>query len=132
MLCSFDVVKLKGCKADFEEGYALLSIQTANEQNISLDNFEKRSRGENAGRRTDPNNLDYMSSSATGFIFDLSDSMKKLSVGGGSSGSGSNHFCSESFNDEVLDNGCLDDWEAVADALNANDHQHNTHSLILL
>lgn len=57
-------------------------------------------------------------------ITDLSDSISNLV---GSSSCSSSHCCSNSISREEADDGCLDDCEDFADALNTNENQH--HSL---
>lgn len=101
-----------------ERGKSSPSIQIANERNRSLENLEMRSRGgDNKDLRIHDSDLESLMNSPSGGILDLNDS-KNLSDSGSSS-----HCCSGSFSEEEIDNECLDDWEAVADALNADNNQ---------
>ncbi|XP_015879241.2 uncharacterized protein LOC107415431 isoform X2 [Ziziphus jujuba] len=112
-------VKSKGCKVDSnEKGKSPPCIQITSEQNRSLDNLEMRSRGRcNKDLRIHNSDLESLMNSPN-----LNGS-KNLS-NSGSSG----HCCFGSISEEEIDDECLDDWEAIADALNADDNQVNSSS----
>ncbi|XP_031284622.1 uncharacterized protein LOC116143297 isoform X2 [Pistacia vera] len=115
------LVENKGCKDDsnLRVGSPPLSMQIASEENKSLDSFESRSRGiESEGLSIDKRNLEPLVKSPTSTL-DNNDLRKGLSMSNSITSSDS---CSGSVNKEEED-GCLDDWEAVADALNADDNQ---------
>lgn len=117
-------VKDKGCKLDSNgRGKSPSSpVQITSERKKSLDGMEMRSRGgENKDLRVHDSDLESLMNSPSGSILDLNDS-KNLS------GSSSSSCYSGSVSEEEIDDDCLDDWEAVADALNANDNQPNSPS----
>lgn len=100
--------------------------QIANLLSGSLETLEMRSRGEdNEGQGSSIHNseLESLMNIPIGSNLDHNDSRKGLS--GSSTSSSTSSGCSGSFSEEEEDDGCLDDWEAVADALNAEDNQHN-------
>lgn len=120
-------VKNKGCKVDSNGGGEShpSHAQIANLQSGSLENLEIRSRGEeNEGQGSSIHNseLESLMNIPIGSSLDHNDSSKGLS---GISSSTSSGCCSGSFSEEEEDDGCLDDWEAVADALNAEENQHS-------
>lgn len=114
-------VKNKGQKVNLDGrgGSHTPSRQIDNVQNGSLDNLETCSTGgENDNTSIHDSDLESLMNSLSGRSLDCNDSMKNLSE---SCSSG----CSGNDSKEDADDGCLDDWEAVADALNADDNKHN-------
>ena len=94
-----------------------------------MDNLEIWSRGDNAHLTIHQSDLECFTSSQNQSILDHSDSVKKLGEGSSCSiSSSSSHCWSESVSEEEVDDGCLDDWEAFADAINANENQQNLSS----
>ncbi|KAA8548040.1 hypothetical protein F0562_004699 [Nyssa sinensis] len=77
---------------------------SGDEGNRSIENLEMRSRG------VDIERIHGSSSSS-----------------GSRCGSASSGCCSGSVSEAELDDGCLDDWEAVADALTLDENQHNAN-----
>ncbi|KAG6656432.1 uncharacterized protein LOC122308152 [Carya illinoinensis] len=119
-------VKNKGCKVDSTgRGESHPSaMRTANVQSGSLNNLGIRSRKEdNEGSGIHRSDLESLLNSPIGSSLDHNDSRKSL--GHSSSNSSTSSRCYSGSTSEVEeDDGCLDDWEAVADALNVNDNQH--------
>ncbi|KAH0973004.1 hypothetical protein GBA52_025160 [Prunus armeniaca] len=114
-------VKNKGQKVNLDGrgGSHTPSRQLDNVQNGSLDNLETGSTGgENDNTSIHDSDLESLMNSLSGSRLDCNDSMKNHSE---SCSSG----CSGNDSKEDADDGCLDDWEAVADALNADDNKHN-------
>lgn len=97
-------------------------MQITSERNRSMDNMETRSRaGENKDMRSQGSDLESLMNSPSGSISDLNDAKNLCD-------SSSSSCCySGSVSEEEIDDDCLDDWEAVADALNANDNQPDSH-----
>ncbi|PON76020.1 43kDa postsynaptic protein [Trema orientale] len=115
-------VKTKGCKVDSKgRDYTPPSMKINEGQRISMDELERRSRGENEGSTIHHSDLESFMSSQNRSIFDPCDSLEKL--GESISSSSSSHCCSGSVSEEEADDGCLDDWEAFADAINASEIQ---------
>lgn len=126
-------VKNKGCKVDSKvdsngRGESQPSnLQIVNVQSDSPENLEIGSRGEeNEGSSIPNSELESLTNSPIGSSLDHNDSRKVLTGSSSSSSGSTTSGCySGSFSDEEEDDGCLDDWEAVADALTAEDNQHN-------
>lgn len=97
------------------------SMQIANERN-KLDSFKTRSRREgNDVISTHNRDIESFSNSPITSSFCNNDSRKGIRESkSGSSSSSCSLFCSEEDEDE-----CLDDWEAIADALNADEYQQH-------
>lgn len=109
-------------------------VQTGKERNRSLENLEVRRRGEENDGSIHHNDSDSESpsnspSSLTSSVLGSNDSGTNFTGSSSSTnGSSSGGSCSGSITgeeEEEEDDGCLDDWEAVADALAANDKQEN-------
>ncbi|KAK9925189.1 hypothetical protein M0R45_033521 [Rubus argutus] len=114
-------VKNKGHRvnADRSDGSPTSFMQVDNERKILLDNLETSSTGgSNDNSSIHDSDLESLMNSPSGSSLDRSDSVKNLNES-------SNIVCLENVSKEDEDDGCLDDWEAVADALNAEDNQHN-------
>ncbi|KAK9272926.1 hypothetical protein L1049_003305 [Liquidambar formosana] len=121
-------VKSKECKMELNgRGESPpSSMRTTIDHKTSLENLEMRSRGEeNEGLSIHDSDMESMMHSPAGSSLGLNDSRKDLH--GSSSSSNSSGCCSENVSEEE-DDGCLDDWEAVADALTADENQHNPNS----
>lgn len=98
------------------------AMQMANVQSGSLNNLGIRSRREeNELSSIHKSDLESLFNSPIGSCLDDNDSRKSL---GCSSSNASSGCYSGSASEVEEDDGCLDDWEAVADALNVNDNQH--------
>lgn len=106
-------------------------VQTRKASNGSLDNLKLRPRGEEDNRSvhhhdSDSESLSNSPTSLTCSVLGTNDSGTNF-TGSSSSSSSSGGCCSGSITEEEEegDDGCLDDWEAVADALAANDKPQN-------
>ncbi|XP_050383637.1 uncharacterized protein LOC126800327 [Argentina anserina] len=113
-------VKNKGHKvnADRNDGSPTSLVHVDNERKILLDNLDTSStRGSIDNSSIHDSDVESLMSSPCGSSLDRTDSVKNLNESGTSG-------CSENVI-EVTDDGCLDDWEAVADALTAEENQHN-------
>ncbi|XP_043706170.1 uncharacterized protein LOC122655862 [Telopea speciosissima] len=129
-------VKNKECKEESNGGVVLppSSLPQMDERKRSLENLETRSRGEeNEGSCLNDSDLESLANSPTGSILGANDPRKDRpgSSSGSSRSSSSSSGCySGSVSEEEEDDGCLDDWEAVADALTADDkRQHSPNSV---
>ncbi|XP_059642867.1 uncharacterized protein LOC132284757 [Cornus florida] len=119
-------VKNKGCKVDTigRGGSPLSSLQIADEGNRSTESSETRSGGMDIERSSvHESDLESLMSSPFGSSMSQNDSMKDLP--GSSCSSASSGCCSGSVSETEEDDGCLDNWEAVADALTADENMHN-------
>ncbi|KAI4343797.1 hypothetical protein L6164_011105 [Bauhinia variegata] len=126
-------VKNKGCK----DGHELDDVQTpptpeGKDIKRSLEKLEMRTRGEeNEGSIQQDSDLESPSNSPTSFnssVLGGNDSGTNF-TGSSSSSSGSAGCWSGNITEEEEgDEGCLDDWEAVADALAADDKHQNQGS----
>ncbi|KAF8390327.1 hypothetical protein HHK36_024852 [Tetracentron sinense] len=125
-----NAVKNRGCKDESNGGVGSppLSLHTTHEQDRSLENLETRSREEeNRGSCLHDSDLESVTNSSTSSVLGGGNSTKDRP--GSSSGSSNGGCCSGSVSEEEEGDGCLDDWEAVADALNADDYKrHNPTS----
>ncbi|KAL5544323.1 hypothetical protein UlMin_008107 [Ulmus minor] len=140
--------KLKQCKLDVRREQWLAQgavknnccknerdgVRKGKENNRSLGNLETRQRGEDNDGSIHHNDSDSESPSnspisLTSSVLSSTDSGTNFtgSSSSSSSSSSSGGCCSGSITeeDEEGDDDCLDDWEAVADALAANDKQQN-------
>ncbi|CAK9139178.1 unnamed protein product [Ilex paraguariensis] len=100
------------------------SLLISHMENRSLESLEVRSKGVDIeGSDVHDSDLDCLMSSAVGSSIVLDGSMKDLSESCCSSASG--RCCPGYVSKTEEDDGCLDDWEAVADALTFNEKQNN-------
>ncbi|XP_052182262.1 uncharacterized protein LOC127794959 isoform X2 [Diospyros lotus] len=110
----------KGC-----QGQCAAAIDARNESESSMENLGVKPRGEsNKGSGHRYSDSDSPSNSPTSCMVGSTGSGSNFrGSSGGSSSSSSGWSCSGSITgeDEERDDGCLDDWEAVADALAADD-----------
>ncbi|XP_027358832.1 uncharacterized protein LOC113867627 [Abrus precatorius] len=121
----------KGCNVDSNEraDHCPLSKQIGNEENRSSSSSYK----ENGGRRGEDIEGSCIQGNESGsFInipvqntFDHDESGIGLSRRSSGSSSSASTCYSVNVIEEEVDDGCLDDWEAVADALYANDTQRS-------
>uniref|UniRef100_A0A5B7ANP6 RING-type domain-containing protein n=1 Tax=Davidia involucrata TaxID=16924 RepID=A0A5B7ANP6_DAVIN len=120
-------VKNKGCKEESNGrgGYNVRSMHARNESDRSIENLEIKPRGEeNDGsihHYSDSESPSNSPTSHTSSVLGSNESGTNFTGSSSSSSSSSGGFCSGSITDEERDDGCLDDWEAVADALAATD-----------
>ncbi|KAJ4960379.1 hypothetical protein NE237_020289 [Protea cynaroides] len=126
-------VKNKGCKEESNgEGVSPPPYLRQNdERKRSLNKLETRTRGEENERSSfRDSDLESLENSPSGSILGANDSRKdRPGSSSGSSRSSSSGGCySGSVSEEEEDDGCLDDWEAVADALAADDKRHQPNS----
>lgn len=126
-----NAVESKGRKVDSKRrDKTPPSNQVTKEQSISVGNLDSGSRlrdyGDSKTRRRS-NLKSFITSSQNRSILDLSDSRKK--IGESSISGSSSHSRSESVSEEeAYYGGCLEDWHAFADAINANEKQQNMFS----
>ncbi|XP_057983717.1 uncharacterized protein LOC131168364 isoform X2 [Malania oleifera] len=91
----------------------------SNEKNRLSENLEKRSTGmETEGLSIHDRDLESLMNSPVGSSLGRNDSRKHFPESSSSSSCG---YCSGSVSEEEEVDGCLDDWEAVADALTLDD-----------
>ncbi|OVA09126.1 zinc finger protein [Macleaya cordata] len=113
-------VKNKGCKdeSNVKTGSSPSPLINPNHErdHKSSKNLETRSRGEDTCLHD--SDLEFLTNSPTNSVSGGKDSRKNRI--GSSSSSSCSGSCSGSVSEEE-DDGCLDDWEAVADALTADD-----------
>ncbi|THG14486.1 uncharacterized protein LOC114272416 [Camellia sinensis] len=118
-------VKNEACKADSNDRGRSppASLQMAYEGNRSKENIKLRSREVDAeGSSFHESDMDSLMSSSVSSSLGQHDSMKDLP---GTSCSSASSMCfSRSVSEADEDDGCLDDWEAVADALSADENQN--------
>uniref|UniRef100_A0A5B7AM88 RING-type domain-containing protein n=1 Tax=Davidia involucrata TaxID=16924 RepID=A0A5B7AM88_DAVIN len=122
-------VKNKGCKEESNGrgGYNVRSMHARNESDRSIENLEIKPRGEeNDGsihHYSDSESPSNSPTSHTSSVLGSNESGTNFTGSSSSSSSSSGGCCSGSITeeDEEGDDGCLDDWEAVADALAATD-----------
>lgn len=120
-------VKKKESKVNLNERSESLSppFMRTDERNKPLESLEMRSKEENEGLSIHDSDMESLASSPICSSLGHNNSSKDLH--GSSSSSISSGCCSESISEEEEeeDNDTLDDWEAVADALTADEKQHN-------
>uniref|UniRef100_A0A5B7AH02 RING-type domain-containing protein n=1 Tax=Davidia involucrata TaxID=16924 RepID=A0A5B7AH02_DAVIN len=120
-------VKNKGYKVDLivRGGSPPSSLRMGDEGNRSIENLEMRpSEVDIESSSVHESDLESLISNPVGSSLGQNDSMKDLP--GSSCSSASSGYCSGSVSEaEEEDDGCLDDWEAVADALTSDENQHN-------
>ncbi|CAL5368029.1 unnamed protein product [Camellia sinensis] len=120
-----NAVKNEACKADSNDRGRSppTSLQIAYEGNRSKENIKLRSREVDAeGSSFHESDMDSLMSSSVSSSLGQHDSMKDLP---GTSCSSASSMCfSRSVSEADEDDGCLDDWEAVADALSADENQN--------
>ncbi|KAA8540884.1 hypothetical protein F0562_024978 [Nyssa sinensis] len=118
-------VKNKGRKEESNGrgGYSARSMHVRNESDRAIDNLEIKPRDEeNDGSIHHYSDSESPSNSPTSHASSVVGSNESgTNFTGSSSSSSSGGFYSGSITDEEGDDGCLDDWEAVADALAATD-----------
>lgn len=120
----------KGLNADSDGrvGYCPSSKHIACEENGSSNKEIRGKRGEDIEDSCIPENyLGSMINGSTQSTFDHDESGNGFSGRSSSSGSMEISF-SGNASEEEEDDGCLDDWEAIADALNADDCLHSVVS----
>ncbi|XVE83878.1 hypothetical protein DITRI_Ditri16bG0123400 [Diplodiscus trichospermus] len=131
-------VKNQECKEDLNGSAESppFSIKRADDRNQSLHNLETKLREEESEDMSiHGSDLESLMNSPIQSILGHKDSMEALSGSGSScsgsstgssssSSSSSSGCCSGSVSEEE-DDGCLDNWEDIADALSADDNQHN-------
>ncbi|XP_042496716.1 uncharacterized protein LOC122075664 [Macadamia integrifolia] len=127
-------VKRKGCKEESNGGGVSppSSLPQRDERKGSLENLETRSRREeNEGSCLNDSDLESLANSPTRSILGASDSRKDRpgSSSCSSRSSNSSGCYSGSVSEEEKEDGCLDDWEAVADALTADDKRQLPNSV---
>ena len=121
--------KSNGCRGE-SEGIIKSSVHKRNESNRSLENLDVIPKGEeNDGSVHHDSDSESPANSPTSHISSIlggTDSGTNYH-GSSSSSSSSGGCCSGSITeeDEEANDECLDDWEAVADALGADDKQQN-------
>ncbi|KAJ4972994.1 hypothetical protein NE237_006168 [Protea cynaroides] len=125
-------VKDKGCKEE-SNGRGVSppsSLHQSDEQKGSLENLETRSGVDNEGPCINDSDLESLANSPTRSILGVNDSRKDRPGSSSSSfrSSSSSGCYSGSVSEEEEDDACLDDWEAVADALTADDKRHQPNS----
>lgn len=121
-------VKKKGCKEEINgNGDRQCSREKRRDNQPSLPNLEISREGEeNDGSIHHESDTESPSNSPTSSFLGGTDSGTNF-TGSSSSSTSSGDCCSGSITDEEEDgdDGCLDDWEAVADALAADDKHEN-------
>ncbi|KAF8407975.1 hypothetical protein HHK36_007115 [Tetracentron sinense] len=113
-------VKIRECKEESNGkcGSRPFSLKITEDQNGSLGNLEMKSRGvENEESSVHDSDLESLADNSKKDRPESSNSSSSSS----SNSSSSSGCCSGSVSEEEGDDGCLEDWEAVADALTAND-----------
>ncbi|GMJ09332.1 hypothetical protein like AT3G48070 [Hibiscus trionum] len=118
-------VKNKDCKVDMNGGAGSppFSTKRADERNKSLRNLETRLRDEESEDMSiHDSDVDSLNCSIQ---TDLGNNDSKEAISAHSCSGSSSGSCSGSVSDEDKD-GCLDNWEDVADALSADDNQHDS------
>ncbi|XP_077215307.1 uncharacterized protein LOC143849898 [Tasmannia lanceolata] len=119
-------VKNKGGKELNGDSSLPPSLPMNDDQSMSLGNLETRSRAEgNAGFIPHDSDTESLMTSPTSSV--LGNGLKKERPGTSSSTSSGCFFGSAS-EEEEEEGGTLDDWEAVADALTADDQHHHVNS----
>ncbi|XWS37402.1 hypothetical protein CRYUN_Cryun19dG0040000 [Craigia yunnanensis] len=127
---SQSAVKNKGCCKEGNKGGDSKQTQRA-ERDRSLDNLEMRriseanGEGENGSVQHENDSESSPSNSPTNSSL-LGGTDSGTSFTNSSSSTSSGGCCSGSSTEEEVDDGCLDDWEAVADALAADDDKQET------
>lgn len=138
--------KLKQCKLDARReqwlsqvknmgnkeekgGVCESSMHGRNQSKLLLDNLEMTQTGPEIHQDSDLESPSNSPTSNASSVLGSNDSGTNYSGSSSSSttsrSSSSGGFCSGSITEEEVDDGCLDDWEAVADALAADDKQDN-------
>ncbi|KAI4351535.1 hypothetical protein L6164_005893 [Bauhinia variegata] len=118
----------KGCTVDSNGRveHPPPSRHIANEQNVSSKKANRRERGEDVhGSSIQDNVMGSLANSPVLINFHLDDSGNGLFDSGSKSSSSMCNCVSENASNEEEDDGCFDDWEAVADALNADNKMQN-------
>ncbi|KAF8399357.1 hypothetical protein HHK36_015222 [Tetracentron sinense] len=119
--------KIKECKEESNgKCGSSSSPHITNERNRSLENLEMKSIGEeeNEGSSLHDSDLESLVNSPTSSVLGGDNSRKDRPGSRSSSSSSNSSSCSSSSgccSGSEEDDGCLEDWEAVADALTAND-----------
>ncbi|WRX21878.1 hypothetical protein QQP08_014365 [Theobroma cacao] len=126
-----NAVKNEESKVDLNggDGSSPFSTKRADNRNKSLHNLGTKSReGDSEDMSIHDSDLESLMNSPIPSDLGHNDSREALSrssCSGSSTGSStSSGFCSGSVSEEEED-GCLDNWEDVADALSVDDNQHN-------
>ncbi|MBA0872002.1 hypothetical protein Goshw_004463 [Gossypium schwendimanii] len=120
-------VKNKDCKVDLNgcAGSPPFSTKRADEQNKSLRNLQTNLREEESEDALSIHESDLESLMSCPIQSNLANNDTKESISAHSCSGSSSGSCSGSVSEEEKD-GCLDNWEDVADALSADDSQHNS------
>ncbi|XP_057951162.1 uncharacterized protein LOC131145976 [Malania oleifera] len=126
-------VKNKGCKEESDGGVGggthVPHMHVRNGRDNSFGNFEMNPRGEeNDGSIHHDSDSESPSNSPTSSSSVLSSKNSVMNYSGSSASSSSGGSFSGNISEEEREDGCLDDWEAVADALAIKDKQHSPGS----